>query len=57
MNREKKAIPGDKIAVSEEFLPGENVYEFNGTIRASASGIVKIDMKSKRNSRYSCSKT
>jgi exosome complex component CSL4 len=47
MNREKKAIPGDKIAVSEEFLPGENVYEFNGTIRASASGIVKIDMKSK----------
>jgi exosome complex component CSL4 len=39
-------LPGDKIAVSEEFLPGMHTYDDAGVIRALAAGSVSKDMKS-----------
>lgn len=48
MTGEKKAsgvLPGDKLAVSEEFLPGAHTYEDSGLIRALAVGTVQKDSK------------
>lgn len=39
------ALPGDKLAVSEEFLPGPHTYDSAGAIRALVSGSVVKDMK------------
>ena len=39
-------LPGDRLAVSEEFLPGSRAYDSSGTIRALAVGSVVKDMKS-----------
>lgn len=39
------ALPGDKLAVSEEFLPGPHTYDSTGAIRALVSGSVVKDMK------------
>ena len=44
---ENQKIPGEKIALIEEYLPGENTYEENDTIRATVIGDVKMD-KSER---------
>ena len=41
-NRKEKAIPGDELAVIEEFEPGEGTYEVNGKIRASILGKINI---------------
>ena len=38
-------LPGDKIAVSEEFLPGKHTYDDSGLIRALTVGRVQRDMK------------
>ena len=38
-------LPGDKVAVSEEFLPGAHTYEHSGVIRALTAGSVAKDMK------------
>jgi len=38
-------LPGDKLAVSEEFLPGAHAYDDSGLIRALAVGSVVRDMK------------
>jgi len=40
------ALPGDKLAVSEEFLPGQHTYDDSGFIRALTVGSVQKDMKS-----------
>ncbi len=40
------ALPGDKVAVSEEFLPGPNTYDDSGLIRALRAGSVQRDNKS-----------
>jgi len=39
-------LPGDKLAVSEEFLPGPNTYDDSGLIRALRVGSVFKDAKS-----------
>ena len=39
------ALPGDKLAVSEEFLPGRHTYDNAGSIRALVAGSVSRDMK------------
>ncbi len=39
------ALPGDKLAVSEEFLPGRHTYDSGGLIRALAAGSVVRDIK------------
>ena len=33
-------LPGDKLAVSEEFLPGRHAYDNSGSIRALVAGSV-----------------
>ena len=40
-----EAFPGDKLAVSEEFLPGQHTYDDSGQIRALAVGSVQKDTK------------
>lgn len=40
-----RVLPGDKLAVSEEFLPGMHTYEDSGVIRALAAGSVAKDTK------------
>jgi exosome complex component CSL4 len=39
-------LPGDKLAVSEEFLPGPHAYDDSGLIRSLTVGSVHRDMKS-----------
>lgn len=41
-----QVVPGDKIAVIEEFLPAENCFEEDGSIIAEVTGEVIIDSKS-----------
>jgi exosome complex RNA-binding protein Csl4 len=41
-----QVVPGDKIAVIEEFLPAENCFEKDGSIIAEVTGEVIIDSKS-----------
>lgn len=41
-----KVLPGDKVAISEEFLPGKHTYDDAGLIRALVVGGVQTDLKS-----------
>ena len=41
-------LPGDRLGVVEEFLPGVGTYEDEGTIYANFTGTAKIDNKNKR---------
>lgn len=41
-------LPGDKLGVIEQFLPGTGTYEKEGTIYANFTGNAKIDLKNKR---------
>jgi len=45
MKKSPVALPGDKLAVSEEFLPGAHAYDDSGLIRALTVGSVQRDMK------------
>ena len=38
-------LPGDRLAVSEEFLPGRHTYDAKGLIRALSVGTVQKDVK------------
>ena len=42
---DKLVIPGDKLASSIEYLPGNGVYEENGDIFASVSGTLIENME------------
>ena len=44
VKKEKVALPGDKLAVSEEFLPGRHTYDDSGLIRALTVGAVMKDV-------------
>jgi len=44
-NKQSRALPGDALAVSEEYLPGNNAYDADGTIRALQAGIVVKDLQ------------
>lgn len=39
----KMVLPGDEIAVSEEFEPGEGTYERNGLVFAATPGVLELD--------------
>ena len=39
----KMVLPGDQIAVAEEFEPGEGTYEKNGLVFASTPGVLHLD--------------
>jgi len=41
-------LPGDKIGVIEQYLPGAGTYEKDGTIYANFTGKARIDLKNKR---------
>ena len=41
-------LPGDKLGVIEQYLPGTGTYEKDGTIYANFTGRAKIDLKNKR---------
>jgi exosome complex component CSL4 len=45
VKKSNTVMPGDKLAVSEEFLPGPHTYDDSGLIRALAVGTVQRDMK------------
>ena len=44
-SEKKPVLPGDKLAVSEEFLPGQHVYDDSGLLRALSVGTVQKDLK------------
>src|SRR5207245_1474319 len=39
----KMVLPGDEIAVAEEFEPGEGTYERNGLVFAATTGVLVLD--------------
>ena len=41
-------VPGDRLGVIEEFVPGPGTYEENGTIYSFATGRALVDMLSKQ---------
>lgn len=43
-DKQKMVLPGDALAISEEFLPGKNAYDADGTIRALLAGNVVRDL-------------
>ena len=45
MKKSMTALPGDRLAVSEEFLPGLYAYDDSGSIRALVAGTVQRDTK------------
>jgi len=50
-------LPGDFLATSEEFVPGEGAYEEDGKIYSSAVGMVLVDIRTKRISVFAKTKT
>jgi exosome complex component CSL4 len=44
-NKQSRVLPGDALAVSEEYLPGNHAYDANGTIRALQAGVVVKDLQ------------
>ena len=45
-NKEEQIVmPGDKLGIIEQYLPGEGTYDDNGDIKASVLGNVKINQK------------
>ena len=40
-------MPGDRIGIIEQYLPGEGTYDDNGDIKSSILGNVKIDQRKK----------
>ena len=41
-------LPGDKLGVIEEFVPGSGTYQEDGVIYAAAAGTILIDTKEKK---------
>src|SRR5207249_10462979 len=39
----KMVLPGDEIAVAEEFEPGDGTYERNGLVFAATPGVLFLD--------------
>jgi exosome complex component CSL4 len=44
-DNQKKVLPGDALAISEEFLPGKNAYDADGTVRALLMGTLVRDLQ------------
>lgn len=43
----RKVLPGDEVAIAEEYMSGEGTYEHDGKIYASAVGELDLDPKEK----------
>ena len=44
---EKIVMPGDKLGIIEQYLPGDGTYDDNGDIKSAVLGNVKINQKMK----------
>ena len=44
---EKIVMPGDKLGIVEQYLPGEGTYDDGGDIKSAVLGNVKINQKMK----------
>jgi len=44
---DNQKIPGEKVAFIEEYLPGDNTYEEENTIRSTVIGDLKLDVNEK----------
>ena len=47
IEEEQIVMPGDKLGIIEQYLPGEGTYDDNGEIKSSVLGNVKITHKMK----------
>ena len=47
MKNEKIVMPGDKLRIIEQYLPGEGTYDDDGDIKSAVLGNVKINQKRK----------
>ena len=47
VKEDKIVMPGDKIGIIEQYLPGEGTYDDNGDIKSAVLGNVKINQKMK----------
>ena len=45
IEEEQIVMPGDKLGIIEQYLPGEGTYDDNGEIKSSVLGNVKINQK------------
>lgn len=43
----RKVLPGDEVAIAEEYMSGEGTYEMDGKIYASAVGELDLDPREK----------
>lgn len=41
-------VPGDFLATAEEFVPGDGAYEENGNVYSSCTGVVLLDVRTKK---------
>jgi exosome complex component CSL4 len=41
-------VPGEFLATAEEFMPGDGAYEEDGRIYSSCTGVVLVDVRTKR---------
>ena len=46
-NEEKIVMPGDKLGIIEQYVPGEGTYDDDGEIKSSVLGNVKINQKNR----------
>jgi len=47
MKEKKSVLPGEEVAVVEEFIPGEGTYEENGRIFSALLGELELDHEEK----------
>ena len=47
IEEERIVMPGDKLGIIEQYLPGEGTYDDNGDIKSTVLGNVKINQKRK----------
>ena len=47
IENDKIVMPGDKLGIIEQYLPGEGTYDDNGDIKSAVLGNVKINQKMK----------
>lgn len=47
INEEQIVMPGEKLGIIEQYLPGYGTYDDDGEIKSSVLGSVKIDQKRK----------
>jgi len=41
-------VPGDFLATAEEFVPGDGAYEEDGNVYSSCTGVVLLDVRTKK---------